>query len=538
MVTALAPHPAARRKMLARMPAEIPHDVILRPLGGTGAAGTIVSAEEQSFIDAVLADLERSDWRQALAARRGRRRGTDGVLELSQPIHRRHHLILVEAFCHQPGNPRLDPAKLDGMGFVLRRYENGGWQGWMTSGAKKRGWRNQPQGHTGQDLDPDPTRRHFIRPSTAGQLDAMVLARRAVTPLAEDVLPLFAAPPDLCERFGRTVLFGIIPVTSADRTEDPVPAPDYNALPPAEAQAMRDHLSEYLKSRPQMSLPRAGQTLHPGWNPLAITVVPGTEDARLNSFGIFLQQLMVELGAFEASPAANQLLTELNRIALPMQRDGQGRVTRAMPAGVFVARAAPILIAGDPNTPPPGEPALTMPLEWPAIGASQGAHLMQLALACLSQRFATISPATPKFDGDGYRYAVRPFIRVKGHDDCPSRLVWSDYSEAFRILPWWDGDGPATKIPLPDPKNFRKMKPNITFEVPPSLANIIRGDPKKLADGEGSTGGLDIFWLCSFSMPIITICAFIVLSIFLSLFDLFLSWMAFIKICIPIPKPK
>jgi len=534
MVTALALHPAARRKMLARMPAEIAHDVRLRPLGSVGPTGTIVSAEEQSFIDAILADLERGDWRQALAARRGRRRGSDGVLELSQPVHRRHHLVLVEAFCHQPGSPRLDPAKLDGMGFVLRRHEAGAWQGWMTSGPKKRGWRNLPQAN----LDPDPARRHFVRPTAAGQVDAMVLARRAVTPLAEDVLPLYAAPPDLCERFGRTVLFGVIPVTSADRTEDPVPAPDYNALPAAEAQAMRDHLSEYLKSRPRLDLPRAEQILNPAWNPLGLVVVPGTDDARLNSFGIFLQQLMVELGAFDGNPAATRLLAELNTIALPMRRDGAGRVTRTMQAGVFVARAAPILIGGDPNTPPPGEQTLTMPLEWPAIGASQGARLTQLALGCLAQRFVALSPATPKFDGDGRRYAVRPFIRVKGHDDCPSRLVWADYSEPFRILPWWDGDGPATKISLPDPKSFRKMKPNVTFELPPALANLVRGDPKKLADGEGSTGGLEIFWLCSFSIPIITICAFIVLSIFLSLFDLIFRWMAFIKICIPIPKPK
>ena len=44
--------------------------------------------------------------------------------------------------------------------------------------------------------------------------------------------------------------------------------------------------------------------------------------------------------------------------------------------------------------------------------------------------------------------------------------------------------------------------------------------------------------VCSFAIPTITICAFIVLNIFLSLFDLIFRWMAFIKICIPIPLPK
>ena len=45
-------------------------------------------------------------------------------------------------------------------------------------------------------------------------------------------------------------------------------------------------------------------------------------------------------------------------------------------------------------------------------------------------------------------------------------------------------------------------------------------------------------WLCSFSLPAITICAYIVLSIFIGLFNLVFWWSAWIKICIPIPRPK
>jgi len=83
------------------------------------------------------------------------------------------------------------------------------------------------------------------------------------------------------------------------------------------------------------------------------------------------------------------------------------------------------------------------------------------------------------------------------------------------------------------------MKPNVSFEVPPSLSNLLGGDMKKLKEGEDGGGPqLDIFWLCSFSLPIITLCAFIVLNIFLTLFNILFFWMAFIKICIPIPRPK
>ncbi len=56
--------------------------------------------------------------------------------------------------------------------------------------------------------------------------------------------------------------------------------------------------------------------------------------------------------------------------------------------------------------------------------------------------------------------------------------------------------------------------------MPPSLQDLLSGSPKDLIDGKGGTGTLGLGWICSFSIPIITICAFIVLNIFLSLFDL------------------
>jgi hypothetical protein len=115
--------------------------------------------------------------------------------------------------------------------------------------------------------------------------------------------------------------------------------------------------------------------------------------------------------------------------------------------------------------------------------------------------------------------------------------VWSVESEQFRILPWWDGEGPGPTITLPDISQMRKVKPSVSFAMPPSIANLLKGDMKELSEGNGSTSGLELGWLCSFSIPFITICAFIVLNIFLSLFDIIFRWLLFIKICLPIPKP-
>jgi hypothetical protein len=96
------------------------------------------------------------------------------------------------------------------------------------------------------------------------------------------------------------------------------------------------------------------------------------------------------------------------------------------------------------------------------------------------------------------------------------------------------------QISLPDVTDrnlLRSLKPNVAFELPPALQNLLLGNPKDLLEGKPTGGGsFEVGWICSFSLPIITICAFICLNIFLSLFDLIFKWMFFIKICIPFPK--
>jgi hypothetical protein len=205
-------------------------------------------------------------------------------------------------------------------------------------------------------------------------------------------------------------------------------------------------------------------------------------------------------------------------------------VLQSTNALTFVTNASAILLEGKDG------PATQMPLEWPAIGTSQGERLTKKALDCLSEQYAAQRTPNEKFERKTARYAIKGFVRVRGHGDCPDHLTWSGYSEPFRILEWWEGDGPGTKISLPAMDQLRKVKPNVTFEVPPSISAILQGDMKKLGKGEDPGEGLKVGWLCSFSIPIITLCAFIVLHIFLSLLDFIFRWMLWIKICIPIPK--
>jgi hypothetical protein len=524
-------HPAQRRRLAPMMPPEPHHEMVLRPIGAGDSRSIIATSRIVKFVQGLFEDLQADDWKTRLAAMRGIRHDPDRYLKLSLPIHRSHQIALFEVVCLQPGSPRLDPKKIVSQGLVIRRYRANRWQGWMNQGKKVSGW--LPIGLT--DADPDPVKRQASHPANRAAREA-IAKTKAPSNLAEEVVDLYLVPPDVCAARGRTILFAVLPIASDARSDDPPPRIDYASLPREDLDLMVGHLSEYLKERPKIALPRAGQVLSKDWNinaaPPRPPATPAADAGQLASLGTFLQQLIVELDWQGASPGAKAMRALFANIFLPT-RDEKGHAT-TISAADFAAKAGPILLGGEDN-----KTRMVMPLEWPRIDAATGQKLTRAALDCLSARHAQLVTSPGKFEIASDLFAVRGFLRVKGPDGCPDKLVWSAPSELFRVAAWWDGDGPTTKISLPDISQLGKLKPNVAFEMPPFLGNLLKGDMKKLSDGEGSEPSkIGLGWLCSFSIPIITLCAFIVLNIFLSLFDIFLRWMLFIKICIPIPVPK
>jgi hypothetical protein len=122
--------------------------------------------------------------------------------------------------------------------------------------------------------------------------------------------------------------------------------------------------------------------------------------------------------------------------------------------------------------------------------------------------------------------------------------VWSCYSDPIRIAAWYESSGrPSAPVPLPDPFDrnvLKSAKPTASFSVPPSLMNAIQGASLTgLSNGTAPApgGGISLNWICGFSIPLVTICAFFLLNIIISLLNIVFFWMPFIKICIPFPIP-
>jgi hypothetical protein len=504
------------------------HPVVLRGLtlagvpGGAAGGPTIVARTDQDFIGAIVDELGGERAASSVAQHLARPGAGQPRLKLMQPVHRTFNVALVEIVCDVPGQPRLDPASIDGAGLVIRRVARSGGAGraaalverpeaWMQAGHSFRGWVRLATPRE-LDRDPDPLRRPAELRAGHPEIDRrLALAHGSAEPLAESVAPLFVAPPAVAAAAKRTVLLGLVPVASTEMSEAPEPPPSYPL------DVIRRHVPQYLRASTSATpIPRAG----------AVVDASFADRPDLASYLTMLRQLAIECDAFGDSPAGRALFATLEEIQLPYDGD----LTRG--AGGELRRATDILIGRGPGQ-------LTLPRQWPPVPAALADRIANAFKAAMEARLAALVPGRPRFDDPGAVYRARAFVRVKGEPGCPPRLVWSAPSEPFTIAPWYDS-GPPVEIALPGLDNLLGLKPNVAFRMPESLFNVLQANNlKDLTGGSGGPGGpgIGLSWICAFSIPIITFCAFIVLNIFLSLFDIIFRWLLFIKVCLPVPAP-
>lgn len=141
--------------------------------------------------------------------------------------------------------------------------------------------------------------------------------------------------------------------------------------------------------------------------------------------------------------------------------------------------------------------------------------------------------------------------------------VLSAPTKPFQIAGFFDPDAPARpiRIALPidtSPAGLRKFDKNTAFMISDMLCGQIDrmkglslGDlvlsvlpwpfHKSLSVPDGGpcvSGGVEVGMICSLSIPIITICALLLLMIIVSLLDMIFRWIPFFIFCFPLPKFK
>ncbi|MFY0566332.1 hypothetical protein ACN28E_21185 [Archangium lansingense] len=510
-----------------------------RPMAASEQRAVLLERTDDNFITALLEEL-RSDTGRKLAASSVINAGEPATgLMLRQPVHRSFHLAVFEAACDAFGEPRLDPSRIESAGLVVRRIDpqTRKSQGWMKVGGEVRGWVTL-NGKPERDQDPDPTRRGA--PFPAGHPEINALLKNTLTapePYEESVSLLFVAPPHVCAAANRTILYGLVPVASSEQVSNKAPKPVQY-----EEEDLRALLAPYFQGGGGVNLQGLqGRTYSPRYfedllrqEPFATNEQARTQaEQQLDQFATMLRVLVSVFNAFEDKG----MLAVLNRVRLDY---GQGNWK---PLGTELARAADVFVfEKSPNY------TFVMPQSWPRLSGSDFSALLKAASAAAASRLSTtklgnILPRWGRFDQPDASYEVRGFIRVRRDDGCPPLIRWSEPSQPFKIAAWYEnGKLPPVQVPLPDVtrNNVKDFLPNVAFQVPSGIFDLIsRNKPKDFLEQkakEGRSGAVD--WICGFNIPIITLCAFIVLSIFLALLNIIFWWLPFIKICIPVPRRR
>ena len=454
--------------------------------------------------------------------------GSGGQLKLYQPAHGHFNLVAAALVCRVPGMPdrTLDMSDGETTGFVLRRRIPDGSGGLVeaawTSGPGAQGWR------------------------------AVDVAHRLVP--GEEVLPLVGVK---AEGDGRRLLVGLVPtsggdayratgslkvvVQDRDANGQPIDARaaefETRVLGPLEvlrkASTDTGNLSGNERTRALegaratsveasrfllLDLAELLSTHLPAvWQAVLAGTTPSTPAAAA------LAQLLATRSATSAGPTIQARLQAVwaQRLRIEAEAEPASDIDVDLRNAPFDAATlrAPIA-AALAEVPAPAEPA-------PPGPAPDGAD----------------PAAVPKLGGDA-QYVVRCVFRRPNCRPLPLDLV-SEPSEPFRIAGFFDIDAPARPIRIELPirtsiADLRKYPKNVGFMLSDQLREqmcrvtdmnaVLKG---QLACGES----IDVGMICSFSIPIITICALIVLLLFVNLLNIVFWWLPFFRLCLPILLP-
>lgn len=538
------------------------------PYFGQAPGASLHRYFEAEFIQRFQRDLQRH-LLQTPAAQQWREEDRfsehDDKLVLRLPMHKCFYLVCCEIVCDRLGTPALDPQKVASAGFVIRRLTAAGEQSWMLEEDQALGWEATSTGLR----DPDVHRR-LCRDGTLHPRDPVA------TYSGEQTHPLHALKIEDENGKCHTLLFGYVPLGGSYMLRQ-----ESRALP-FDAASLQEFTAAAAEQLPwPYGLRKPLQKI---WRlEYARPIAEGTPS---REFFELLRLLLNRYHLGEAGIDENQALQELtegiyfyDQGSAPadlkpenftdysrgdfrrwrkyslwswLQRHFSGQENRLLQWLVRqedkIDKAGGLEnVAFDKLPPGSGTGDLRYSLYLTAGDARDFRTLLDQRVLDQALNTAKEIPL-PKFQQGGDDvYQIVPFARVL-EDNGRQRIHWADEdtrSEKFRVAaPFAPEASRPSLIQMPSLGDLRKgLARGVSMITPPDTFNLLNAlNLKKGASEdvlpEGEPGGIGIQWICSFSLPVITLVAMILLMIMISLLNIVFFWLPWIKICLPFPKIK
>jgi hypothetical protein len=431
-------------------------------------------------------------------------------LKLFQPMHGSFYLVCGSLCCRLPGFPDREVRTADGetVFFVLRKLVNGAEYAWVANGSQK-GWR-------------------LLNGSSRSVLTG------------EERHPLLTANVGN----GRALVFGYVPVASRETYLVPHTELAHDATLP-------DLRLEELQAR--------------FVGPLTTPLSPPSPDTLLDIADNATPPQALTLSVYLLLDLWEFFFTYLQDVAIALRDNPNATFTGEK------AQAKTALL--DFLKAQPSSQPLKLATALGAVARQQtslnqagGADLAQLGfdatynlkevqlsitefIQAVQNALPTVQPAVelPKVEtGAEALYALRCVYERPQCD--PQVRVVSQPTEPFQLAPFFDPEAPTRPVRIPLPADvsiagLRKLKKNVAFMMSNAMrkkASSIMGKEKELIKEENPTVSESpddgLAHICSFSIQIIFIVAFFLLITFVVILNFVFWWIAFFKICLPIPK--
>lgn len=438
-------------------------------------------------------------------------------VKLYQPAHGCFYLACAALSCRMPGFPQRMIARASGESvfFVMRKFVQ------------------SPQGGAYQEFG-------WVPVGGSGSWQALNGLPRQVLD-GEERRPMFPVTGS----DGRTILVGYLPVANSGRyavtiqdlnNQSGWTAAEINAFPNGIDLRIEEFeakfttpLTTYLKQT-QLAQAQAPDVsvymLLDLWEffgnylpDVAIALKNGTTTGFSGAQAAAEQALMGQLSSMTLG-GASSLAAALGMVAqqqVALEQTGGADLTTLGLAGLDVTQingsALDALESAVQQALPPNPPAQAASIELPQGSAPSGTYY---ALRCVYER--------PQ---------CSPPLRVVSLPSIP-----------FRLAAFFESDAPARPVRIVMPTDvslagLRKFNKGVTFLISGSLQQRIArltGRESTIITGTAGNAGVDIGWMCTYSIQIIFIVAFFLLLMFVIIFNLVFFWIALFKICIPVPQ--
>jgi hypothetical protein len=492
-----------------------------------------------------------------------------GTGKLYQPLHGRFYLVTASLICRETGLPErfVNLKAKQRTDFVVRRLPpNGGEEAWQ-EGV---GWVAAPLGTDGKPAFVDGEERFPVHGVT------VCTREKGQTGLQP------------CER---KVYYGYVAVGNREKYEQPAsPPPGVNVNQPVIEQVKGYFAGigvDYRKSEYEQRIGDLWQDMQTesakiGDAALKKTYINETSLTILLNFGEYLMKVMPETWnaiQLNVEPATGDRRIALFRAVSPFRFTHYGVVDKVTIGAVLrepgIKATVEKIVAGQDFV-LPGAEILNYDLATaPIVDANENViSTFPMPSGSIdwvkSQVFALLDSTTelpvynlvtdPRNLLAMFRKLIKP-RRVDANDkpiedrfiirmvydydhECPP--IMSEASREFTYARFFDPDAPPrmvrVEMPSIKPGDLRKYSKGVGIQMSNDLNQLLDRLHPGMLKGEGlnpATGSPPpntFGMVCTFSIQIITLVALIVMFIFLILLNIVFWWLAFLRICLPIPK--